>query len=154
MSLASNLSALARLLTGNASTGVVTGTAPAANDNSTAIPTTGWLWSNIQALVANCIAAVATAAGFSSSFSPSGYIKFPSWLGSLIIQWGAGTTSTSGSTGSFTLAWPNGCYFVGATTSANNSTFGTVAIGATSLTGWAAWANAGGPAFIWFAAGR
>lgn len=34
--------------------------------------------------------------GFASSFTPTGYFVFPSWLGGLVIQWGAVEYQTSG----------------------------------------------------------
>jgi hypothetical protein len=77
-------------------------TAPA-NDNDTNLATTGWVWMNIQALVASCIAAVATAAGFAVLLNANGYIKLPSWLGGLIIQWFRNTTGITNSGGDFTF---------------------------------------------------
>ncbi|POS10238.1 phage tail protein [Burkholderia gladioli] len=85
-------------------------TAPT-NDNSGAGASTGWLWSNIQALVSSCIAAVATAAGFSLTAS---YVKFPTWLGGLIFQWGQISVGTSDTALVFPLAFTNGVNYVGA----------------------------------------
>lgn len=62
-----------------------------------------------QDTVSSVIAAVATAAGFAHSFTANGYIKFPSWLGGIIFQWGAaysGTTS-AGTTVAYPVAFPN-----------------------------------------------
>ena len=82
-------------------------TAPGASDNSTKIPNTSWIWTNIQALVTNCIAAVATAAGFSYSISTSWYVKFPTWLGAWVIQGGVFTTSAAGYTSwTFPVSFP------------------------------------------------
>lgn len=79
---------------------------PTYADNSTKWVTTSWL--------RNAMGAIATAAGFSYSFTPNGYIKCPSWLAGFIIQWG-GTTSDHDHNGTtvlrqamtFPIAFPN-----------------------------------------------
>lgn len=86
---------------------------PTGANNSTRPATTGWIWTNAQAIVASVIAAVATAAGFSASFGPNGYIAFPAWLGGWIFQWGAVTssgTAAGNATATFPIAFPTACY--------------------------------------------
>jgi hypothetical protein len=58
------------------------------------------------------LAAMGISTGYAISKAASGYIKLPAWLGGLVLQWGAGTSSgTAASNGSvtFPLAFPNAC---------------------------------------------
>lgn len=44
--------------------------------------------------------------GFSISLAQAGYIAFPIWLGGLIVQWGAATTSGGAVTVTYPIAYP------------------------------------------------
>lgn len=126
------------------------GVAPPASDNTTKVPTTSWIWTNIQALVASTIGAVATAAGFAISLTSNGYIKLPSWLGGWIAQWGTATSSgtlANNVTASFALTYPTAtrwgvCGINGAQVSGSY----TVQLGAFTTTTLTATASLGGAA--------
>ncbi|OJA60428.1 gp53-like domain-containing protein [Burkholderia ubonensis] len=85
----------------------------------------------------------------SASISPNGYQKLPSGL---IIQWGTGTTQSSGSvTLTFPVAFPTTCR----SATANNWGGGTVYVGITSFSAASMVVNSGtvGQNFTWIAIG-
>jgi hypothetical protein len=130
--------ALKAPLASPAFTGTPTAPEPAANDNSAKVSTTGWIWNNIQSLVSNCISAVATSAGFTYSLTANGYIKFPTWLAGIVLQWCLSGTVSAGASGSanFPIAFPNVCLWAFASPqgSGANGNAGNVVAGATSKT--------------------
>jgi hypothetical protein len=83
--------------------------------------------------------------GFAVSLASTGYLKFPTWLGALVIQWGTTTANASGrATGAWPTAFPNSIYValangsVGASsTSVRAATRGS----ATTLTNFDFWLN-------------
>lgn len=50
--------------------------------------------------------------GFSALFAANGYLVLPSWLGGLIIQWGAATQSVGTINVSYPIPFPNAVYVV------------------------------------------
>lgn len=63
--------------------------------------------------VRGAMSAIATAAGFVFSVSAIGYIKFPSYLGGFIIQWGLiGVAYNTDVYQPFPIAFPNNCLSV------------------------------------------
>lgn len=69
--------------------------------------------------------------GFAASFTPNGYIAFPTWLLGPVIVWGGGTTSGSTVTLSHALAFPNAAI---AAISSHSSGTGAVATSWAQLT--------------------
>jgi hypothetical protein len=82
---------------------------PTYADNSTKSASTQW--------VRNAMLAIATASGFAASLTANGYVKFPSWLGGLIFQWGSfGSINDVATTViTFPVAFPLACVFATAT---------------------------------------
>ncbi|MDR5883615.1 hypothetical protein [Caballeronia sp. LZ032] len=130
--------------------GVQTAVAPAQGDSSAKVPTTAWLSTNIQALVASCIDAVASAAGFTLVTGDIGYLKLPSWLGGVILQWGWSSNVVSATTPvTFPIAFTSACWRVIAT--GYQVAYGVQAytvLNSKSVTGfgWGAFANNSGSA--------
>ncbi|MCF6782588.1 phage tail protein [Stutzerimonas stutzeri] len=82
--------------------------------------------------------------GFSASFTANGYIVFPSWLGSLVIQWGTPSGASTGASGteavSFPIEFPTGVFFVIPTDAASNvATLNVLGAGSLSKTGFTAY---------------
>lgn len=100
-----NQLALKAPLSSPAFTDAPTAPTPQIEENSTRLATTSW--------VRTAMSSIATAAGFVCSLTQNGYIKFPSWLGGLIIQWGETTyVNTAGGAITFPMSFPNACFFV------------------------------------------
>lgn len=96
---------------------------------------------------------VSTAAGFSSAFGPTGYQKLPTGQ---IFQWGfvTNTGSQSSGSGSFPIAFPNGCRGVFGSRSATNSA--TYSLSFNWGSSGFGWYDSGSsfPSFGWFAIGN
>lgn len=116
---------------------VLNGVTQAASDNSTKLATTAW-----------------AKIGFAISLGTNGYIKFPDWMGGVILQWGK-TAAVQSSTITFPIAFPTACtgVFVISTASENANTY-TSAISLTQFThGGNTWTATGFAAKNWFAIG-
>ena len=86
-------------------TGTPTTPTPADTDNSTKVVNSSW--------VRTSMGNIASAAGFSAALGGvNGYIKFPSWLGGVVLQWGHVSTwdaVTGAANVTFPIAFPTVC---------------------------------------------
>jgi hypothetical protein len=113
---------------------------PTFADNSTKPASTGW--------IRGAMSAIAIAAGFAISLGVNGYVKLPSWLGGLVIQWGSvavPSAENTDSTTTFGIAFPNVCRSIvitdSATTTNNAVVWATDNINAANFT--SHWARSG-----------
>lgn len=107
-------------------------------DNSVKPAATNW--------VRGAMSAIATAAGFATSFGSSGYVKFPSWLGSWIIQWVQAQSVSGGrATGSWPITFPNSVMIAAATQAGWAAAPSAYAgIGSPSTSSYDMWTSTGG----------
>ena len=88
---------------------------PAFANNSNKPASTSW--------VRGAMSAIAAVAGFSYLFAANGYVKFPDWLGSWIVQWGAQVVTGANTLNTFNypLTYPTAAYqIVGGSGSVNS----------------------------------
>lgn len=50
--------------------------------------------------------------GFAASFAARGYVAFPTWLGGVVIQWGAESPIAVDQSYTFPMAFPTACYSI------------------------------------------
>jgi len=127
--------------------GGATTTAPGSTDNSTKVPTTGW----VQALFA--------ALGFAISLNTNGYIKLPSLLGGLVMQWGtvSGLNDNTPTTAGFNLTFPNAAYAVFANDNGPNAASGnprTMGCQISSTSQFTILSSGSGASAFWWAVGH
>lgn len=111
---------------------------------------------NSNGILATALLAMATAAGFAISLAANGYVKFPSWLGGWMVQWGTATTNSSGTvTTVFPLSFPTATLSVVCTRNSVSSTSSTaLSTGTKSVSQFVAWNSAAATvSFDWFSVG-
>ncbi len=91
--------------------------------------------------------------GFASIFSSWGNIKFPTWLGGFLFQWGVATVGTGQTGVPFPTTFPNACYGTFIMNSSGSAGL-TLAVSSVGVTGFNAIASTGGNNHFWFAFGR
>lgn len=90
--------------------------AEAGTDNATAMTPL-----RVKDALGALIGGVATAAGFAVSTGVNGYVRLPSWLGGIMIQWGSATQTGGLVQITWPLAFPSGVFVVNGTHSGTGS---------------------------------
>lgn len=87
--------------------------------------------------------------GFTASWGANGYIIFPSWMLSFILQWGSATTDANGAcTYTFTIPFPNFAWNPLGSVGATSRVVASLVMETPSLTSCRAWvSNSSGTAF-------
>lgn len=87
--------------------------------------------------------------GFTASWGTNGYIIFPSWMLSFILQWGSATTDANGAcTYTFTIPFPNSAWNPLGSVGATSRVVASLVMETPSLTSCRAWvSNSSGTAF-------
>lgn len=125
---------------------------PTFADNSGKASSTSW--------VRGAMSAIAVAAGFAIlDTGPARYIKFPSWLGGLVIQGGSLSSGSlsPGETVVFPLAFPNAFWFGGCVANTNGTINSSVATGQLAIynpTATGMVARIGAATGFWWAVGK
>lgn len=95
--------------------------------------------------------------GVSYLLAVTGYVVLPSWLGGIIIQWGATTTSaTAGANtpATFPIAFPTAAWRVFGSNTSSSTSGTTVYAGAMTLTGFVAASSVALLGVAWLAIGK
>lgn len=87
--------------------------------------------------------------GFTASWGTNGYIIFPSWMASFILQWGSATTDANGAcTYTFTIPFPNFAWNPLGSVGATSRVVASLVMETPSLNSCRAWvSNSSGTAF-------
>lgn len=87
--------------------------------------------------------------GFTASWGANGYVVFPSWMLSFILQWGNATTDANGAcTFTFPIAFPNSAWNPLGSVGATTRVVASLVLQTPSLTSCNAWvSNSSGTAF-------
>lgn len=112
---------------------------PSSADNSTNIINSAW-----------------AKVGFSVSLAANGFIKFPTWLGGLVLQWGAANAAASSQAVSFPTAFPTAAWIVNCVpvNFGPNAGRSTPYIDALSTTGFTQTSAGSTNSIFWFAIGH
>lgn len=125
--------------------GTPTSSTPGANDNSSRIPNTSWVQALLNAVFGT---------GYAASIGPNGWIRFPSGLGGLVIQWGQTSTFNGNASFNFPIAFPSSCFVVVTNPSNTGGHANFTGINSVSSTGFSAYNDGAGSPAMFIAIGN